>query len=98
MAPTQVLGQLQHFALVRPGLSEADHMKEVLPAESRTVVSRQLSRQCRDNRFAILSSFPAENLRPQPCADAPVQKHQFGAQGLRGPLACSLNEATKFPQ
>lgn len=54
MAPTEVLCQSRDLSLLRPSLAKSDHVEQLLATVAGAVFSRQLSRQCRDNRIAVL--------------------------------------------
>ena len=75
MAPAEVLCQNRHLSLLRPGLDESDHMEEVLAAEAGAILSRQLSRQRRDNLNTVFRPGVAEDIAPYPAPNLPVEHH-----------------------
>lgn len=72
MAPTHMLGQFCRVRFNGPYLGEANHVEEIPAAEAGAVAGRQLSRQCRDNLFAVSGAFPTEHFLADSGADLPV--------------------------
>src|SRR5476649_2988915 len=85
MAPAEVLCQNRHLSLLRPGLDESNHMEEVLAAEAGAILSRQLSRQRRDNLITVFRPRIAEDIAPYPSPNLPVEHHEFRVDGSRHP-------------
>lgn len=73
MAPAEVFCQSRHLSLLRPSLDESDHVEKVLAAEAVAILSRQLSRQRRDNLITALRPGIAEDIAPYTDADLPVE-------------------------
>ena len=71
-------------------------MEQVRPAETRSVIGRQLSRQRRDNLFAIPGALLAEDVPANPVSDAPVKKYQLSIDGLGSAMARSVDEGSNI--
>ena len=59
MAPAQLRRQDFHLRPVRPVVDKPDHVEQVRPAETCSVIGSQLSRQRRDNLFAVSDALLA---------------------------------------
>jgi hypothetical protein len=86
------------FRFIGPRLGEANHVKQILPAEAHTVPGAQLSRQCRDNLLAIGGPFLAENFLPDSGAHFPVHQHQFRVNCPGNTLPCRIDELGEIAQ
>jgi hypothetical protein len=73
VAPTQLLGQCPHNLPVGEDLGKLNHPKENVTGEALSKLLGQLSRQCRDNLFAVLGSLIFQNLGLDPVSDVPVE-------------------------
>jgi len=82
VAPADIRGQSCNLLMVWPSLGKTNHVKQVLTAESWAVAGGQLSRQCRDNLFAIFCACLAQNIMTNACSDVPIKKHKFSIHSL----------------
>jgi hypothetical protein len=58
-------------------------MEKVLPAEAGTILSRQLSRQRRDNLVTVFRPGIAKDIAPNPAPNLPVEHHELRIDGSR---------------
>jgi hypothetical protein len=96
VAPAQLRRQDFHLGPVRPDVDKPDHVEQVRPAETCSVIGSQLSRQRRDNLFALPGALLAEDIPANPVSDAPVEKYQLSIDGLGSAMACSVDERSKI--
>jgi hypothetical protein len=69
-------------------------MEEVLAAEASAILSRQLSRQRRDNLITVFRPRIAEDIAPYPAPNLPVEHHEFRVDGSRHPKPSCIDQAT----
>jgi hypothetical protein len=84
------------LGLVRPDVDKPDHVEQVRPAETCSVIGCQLSRQRRDNLFAVPGALLAEDVPANPVSDAPVKKYELSVDGLGSAMACSVDEGSNI--
>ena len=79
-------------------LRETDHVEEVGPAESATVLLAQCSTQRVDNLLPIGSALSRENVLPNPFADRPAERHHLRVDGRCGATAGALDKQPDVSQ
>ena len=94
MAPAQLRRQDFHLGPFWPDVDKPDHVEQVWPAETCSVIGSQLSRQRRDNVFAVPGALLAEDVVANPVSDAPVKKYQLSIDGLGTAMACGVDEGS----
>src|SRR3990172_4797219 len=76
MRPAQLPTQCVDNLLSLEYLSKAQHVAQILGAETAPVFYLQLSRQCRDNLLTIASAFALEHFGADALTNAPVKQRQ----------------------
>jgi hypothetical protein len=79
-----------------PDIDKPDHVEQVRSAETCSVIGSQLSRQRRDNLFAVLDALLAEDVPPNPVSDAPVKKYQLSIDGLGSTIGCTVDDGSNI--
>jgi hypothetical protein len=83
---------------VRSGQTSTNriNVEQVRPAETCSVIGSQLSRQRRDNLFAVPGELLAEDVPANLVSDAPGEKYQLSIDGLGSVMTSSVDEGSNI--
>lgn len=98
VTPAKAFRKLKDAAFFWPESREAHHVEQILPAETKAELVRQLSRQCRDNLLAVAGSLATEHLLRETRSNPPVEKHQFAIDKTSRTSTRALNQLSQFTQ